>query len=426
MKKRLLEGSILFVSVLKWSLLATIIGIIVGAATSVFLKALNLSISFSNSYDYFFLSMPFVFFLNSFFIYKILPNDNAYSTDKVIENIHIGRSISVASILKAFSLPIMTIASGGSAGKEAPAADIGAGIGSLFGKALRLNKEDIRKLTICGVSAGFSSVFGTPIAGAIFGVEVLFIGSILYDVLLPSFISGIIAYQTSLKLGITYSYTPLNFLPEFSEIFFLKAVASGVFFGMLSFLFVEIVGIAKTLSSKTNIWYPLKGIIGGTILVLLTFVFSKKYLGLGLETIKTSLEGSQIEWYAPFMKIIFTAITLAFCGVGGVITPALFIGSSAGVLFSGFLGTDPSTFSALGLVCVLSGTTNTPIASSIMAIELFGASIAPYASVACVISFLMSGHRSIYPSQVLSIKKSSSIKVEKGSKIKDIHLWFSG
>jgi len=420
MKKRLLESSILFISILKWSLLATIIGLIVGIATSVFLKALNLSISFSNRYDYFFLSIPFVFFLNSFFIYKIFPKDNAYSTDKIIENIHIGKAISLISILKAFSLPIITIASGGSAGKEAPAADIGAGIGSLFGKALKLNKEDIRKLAICGVSAGFASVFGTPIAGAIFGVEVLFIGSLLYEVLLPSFIAGIISYQTSLKLGIVYTYAPLNFLPEFSEIFLLKAIASGVFFGMLAFLFIEAMSIAKTLSNKINIWYPLKGILGGTGVVVLTLAFSKKYLSLGLETIEASLNGSPIEWYAPFVKILFTAITLAFCGVGGVITPALFIGSSAGVLLSGFLKVDPSTFSAIGLVCVLSGTTNTPIASSIMAIELFGASIAPYASVACVISFLMSGHRSIYPSQVLSIKKSTSIKVKQGSKIKDI------
>ncbi|MCM8786905.1 MAG: chloride channel protein, partial [Candidatus Omnitrophica bacterium] len=159
---------------------------------------------------------------------------------------------------------------------------------------------------------------------------------------------------------------------------------------------------------------------GGFVLVVLTFIFSKQFLGLGLETIKSTLEGTTVLWYFFILKIIFTAITLNFGGSGGVITPIFFIGATSGAVLSNLLGVDRVTISAIGLVSVLAGTTNTPIASSIMAIELFGGGIAPYAALSCIISFLVTGHKSIYPSQVLAIKKSSSIQVEIGREINKV------
>jgi H+/Cl- antiporter ClcA len=204
--------------------------------------------------------------------------------------------------------------------------------------------------------------------------------------------------------------------------YFIEVILAGIFFGLCSLLLIEGMKLFKKLSEKITIWAPLKGIAGGFILVILTLLFSKQYLGLGLNAIQTSLEkGEGIIWYAFILKIIFTSVTLNFGGSGGIATPIFFIGSTAGVLFAKLLGLKSSTFAAIGLVAVLAGAANTPISASIMSAELFGVGITPYASVACVISFLMTGYRSVYPSQILAIKKSASIDVEVGKEVEEIH-----
>jgi H+/Cl- antiporter ClcA len=169
----------------------------------------------------------------------------------------------------------------------------------------------------------------------------------------------------------------------------------------------------EELSAKIRIWPPLKGLIGGSLLVIMTLVFSTQCLGLGLETIKNVLEGGHVSKAAFFLKMLFTSITLSFGGSGGIVTPIFFIGTTAGYAFAGIFGLDPTIFSAIGMVSLLAGVANTPISASIMAIELFGASVAPYAATSCVISFLMTGHRSVYPGQILAVPKSPSIKVKR-------------
>jgi H+/Cl- antiporter ClcA len=233
-------------------------------------------------------------------------------------------------------------------------------------------------------------------------------------------VSGIVAFQVSSALGITYFHEPLRFVPLFSSLFFIKVCAAGIFCGLCSLLMIEVLALFEKMSHRLTLWPPLKGLMGGGVLVLLTFLFSTRYLGLGLDTIKDSLEGGAVPAGAFILKIIFTAITLGFGGSGGIITPIFFVGATAGNAFGSVLGFDVSVFAAIGMVALLAGAANTPISSSIMAIELFGPAIGPYAAVACVISFLMTGHRSVYPSQVLSFTKSSSLTVQHGKEMKNI------
>jgi H+/Cl- antiporter ClcA len=290
---------------------------------------------------------------------------------------------------------------------------------------LRFDDHDRKKLVICGISAGFAAVFGTPIAGSIFGVEVLFVGTILYDVLLPSFIAGITAYQVSSAMGIHYFYHPVNLVPQFSELFFLKVILAGVFFGLCAMTLIETLNLGEKLSERLRIWAPFKGLIGGAVLVVLALVFSTHYLGLGLDTIEACLRGEKVAWYSFLLKGAFTSITLNFGGSGGIVTPIFFVGATSGVLYATLMGLNTATFSAIGFVSVLAGSANTPIAASILAVEMFGPTLAPYATVACVISFLMTGHRSVYPSQVLSMQKSGSINVQLGNEMDKIEASFT-
>lgn len=421
MKRRLGEETVLFVSIIKWCVLATCVGIIVGAATTFFLKILNWSTAFAGQYQYYYLILPAALFVSVIVIKYLAPDAEGHGTEKVIEAIH-----KRAGKIKLMVVPvklvttIVTIAAGGSVGKEGPCAQIGGGLASAFADLLRFDDHDRKKLVICGISAGFAAVFGTPIAGAIFGVEVLFVGSILYDVLLPSFIAGIMSFQIASSLGIAYFYHPISFIPVFSEVFFLKVIIAGIFFGICSIMLIEMLQAGEKLSGKLPVWKPWKGVIGGAVLICLTLLFSTQYLGLGLDTISGALNGGKPPWYSFIMKGIFTSVTLNFGGSGGIVTPIFFIGTTAGTFFAEVLRLDTATFAAIGMVSVLAGSANTPIAASIMAVELFGPKVAPYATVACVISFLMTGHRSVYPSQVLAIKKSASIQVEVGKEMEDV------
>jgi H+/Cl- antiporter ClcA len=400
------QGTTLFVAILKWIIYASCIGVIVGFSTGIFLKALGWSISIAGNYSHYFLLLPAALFACELIVRKLAPEAHGHGTEQVIEAVHLrsGKIDPKVIPIKAIAT-IITIAFGGSVGKEGPCAQIGAGMSSLIADIFKLKDEDRKKLVICGISAGFSAVFGTPIAGAIFGIEVIYVGSLLYEVMLASFIAGIISYQVVTLMGVTYTSHLLNIVPQFSETLFLYVILVGILFGICSILMIEIMYWVQKQSLKMPFGAPTKGLIGGFILIGLALIFSTQYLGLGNGLIDSSLQGTPVDWYAFPAKIMFTATTLGFGGSGGIITPIFVVGSTAGALFAQVTGLSIPTFAAIGLVSLLAGTTKTPIASSIMAIELFGASIGPYAAIACIISFIVSGSRSVYPSQIFSLKK---------------------
>lgn len=425
MKQKFIEESVLLVSILKWFVLSSGIGVVVGLSTTLFLKLLYWSVSCTGGYPYYFLFLPLGLFVSGLVTHLLEPDASGYGTEKVIEAVH-KRFGKMNFRIFPFKLAatIITTASGGSVGQVGPCAQIGAVLSSFLGGLFKLDDNDIKKLVICGISAGFASVLGSPIAGAIFGVEVLFVGGIMYEVLLPSFIAGITSYQVSSWLGIHHLYYPVKFIPPFTETFFLQVVISGIFFGICSLILIETLRAGERLSGRMSIWPPLKGLIGGAMLVGLTFIFTTAYLGLGLETIQSAMRGEHVVLYAFLIKALFTSITFGAGGTGGIITPILFVGATAGSLFGNMAGLDQATFSAIGLVSLLAGAANTPIAASILAMELMGQEIAPYAAVACVVSFLMTGHRGVFATQLLYVKKSSSVEVEVGKDLDGLETRF--
>ncbi|MDR0291839.1 MAG: chloride channel protein [Elusimicrobium sp.] len=401
-----------FLNILRWFVLATVIGVIVGVADAAFLTLLDAAAGATNGFPLYFTALPFVLWVVWLLSRRVAKNDTDFSTDAAINKINSYRGISLISTLKAFFLPVFTIAGGGSAGKEAPCADVGAGLASAFSGILNLSPEDRRKLMICGVSAGFAGVFGVPVSGAIFGLEILWVGYIFYEVMFPALVAGITAYQITNALGVTYIYHPIQVIPVFTEGFFIKILIAGVFFGLMSILFIELMKffrvVFRFISFKTsNFW---RAFLGGFVLALIGLLLSPEYLGLGMDTTNGVLTGSEVSHpLGALFKMITTAITFSAGGVGGIVTPIFFIGSQAGAVLSGFLEVDPKTLAALGVVAVLAGSTNAPLAASIMAIELFGPAVAPYATVCCVISFLMTGQRSVFHKQKVSYDKTSDV-----------------
>ncbi len=419
--RELVEGFVLFTSVIKWFILASIVGIIVGASTTFFLVVLEKSISLVTSFKYYYFFLPLSIFLSSLIVYYLAPDAVGHGTERVIRAIHKrAGKIKISVVPVKFIATIITVATGGSAGKEGPCAQIGGGLASTLADLLRFGETDRKKLVICGISAGFSTVFGTPVAGALFGIEVLFIGNLFYDALLPSFVSGIVSFHVAQMLGVSYFYHPLHFAPVFTGSFIIEVVAAGIFLGLTSFVFIEIMEFFNDISKYLKFWSPLKGLIGGLALTVLTLIFTDQYLGLGLDTITNALNGEHVGWCAFVIKMFFTAITLNFGGSGGIVTPIFFIGAAAGALFADLMGLDRATFSAIGLVGVLAGAANTPVSATIMAIELFGAQIAPYTALVCVISYLITGHRSVYPTQIVARSKSPSVSIETGKEVEAI------
>lgn len=391
--------------ILKWFILATVIGVVVGVLDALFLKTLDQCLHLRNQVPLFYIALPLGLYVVALLARKTAKAHKDYSTDSVIKKINEDKPISLLSITKAFFLSIATMVLGGSAGKEAPCADVGAGIGSFLARVLHLSVTDQRKMMICGVSAGFAGVFGVPISGALFGLEVLWVGHIFYEVMFAALVAGITSFQVTSYLGVNYIYHPLAFAPVFSEQFFLKMIVAGVFFGLVSIVFIEISKFTQVLfryiTTRAGMFWTC--IAGGLILVAFGYFVSPLYLGLGMAGINGPLSGAPLASPFGFLyKIITTSVTLAAGGIGGLVTPVFFVGAQAGAMLSEFLRVDAHTLAALGLVAVLAGTANTPLAASVMAIELFGAEIAPYATVACVISFLVTGKQSLYPHQRLA------------------------
>ncbi len=430
--KHVTEQTAIFFSVTKWVFLSSVIGVIIGAVVTLFLKILEYSESSRSllPFDYYYL-LPFALLLTVWLVKTFAPSAEGHGTEKVISAVHKDYGKIDVSVIPVKTLAtVLTIFAGGSVGKEGPGAQIGAGVASLISTMFKFRKGDRKKLVICGISAGFATVFGTPIAGAIFGVEVLIIGVILYDVLLPSFIAGFAAFTTAQLLGIQYTYYDLHFFQDVSLDITLifKVVFAALFFGVVSDIVITTVSQIAKYTKKIPVSLYIKAFGGGVVIVLLTLAVGEQYIGLGLGTIEDALNPNlvnveNIHWYTFLLKTLFTSITLAAGGSGGVITPIFYIGATSGHFLGGIISPEHITlFAALGFVSVLSATTNTPIASTIMAVELFGIDIAHYAALGAVISFLISGHRSIFSSQILAMRKSEMLSVKIGEEVENINI----
>jgi H+/Cl- antiporter ClcA len=422
MKNKFYEEVTLFASVIKWTVYATIVGALAGLATACFLRSLAWTSGELAKIPNYYFFLPLALLASAFLVKWLAPDAAGHGTEKVIEAVHkhMGR-IPLKVVPVKLVATVLTLAFGGSAGKEGPCAQIGAGLASAFGGLLRLEDVDRKKLVICGISAGFATVFGTPVAGALFGLEVLVLGSMMYEVLFPSFVAGIIGYHVATLMGVQYQQHVASLVPHLSGGKFLEIILLGMWCGLIALFLIEMMKFSHKAFDRLTCHYFLKALLGGVLLILIGKFLSPSYLGLGLDSIDAGLKGNVMPVGAVFWKSIATSITLGCGGSGGIVTPIFYIGTAAGNLF-GQIFHEPNLamFSAIGMTALLAGAANTPIAASVMAIELFGPGIAPHAALACMVSYLIVGYRSVYPSQLLGIRKSASHKISIGMPIGEV------
>jgi H+/Cl- antiporter ClcA len=425
---------------IKWILIASPVGAFIGSAVALFLWSLDLATRTRWDHPWLLFMLPLAG-IGIGLLYQVFGRSVEAGNNLIVDQIH-SPGGGVPSRMAPLVLigTIVTHLFGGSAGREGTAVQMGGSIASTVCRCLKLPAHDVRTLLLVGVAAGFGAVFGTPLTGAIFAIEVLALGRMSYDALVPCLIGGIVGDATTTAWGIGHThYSIAAFanlglvatLPRISWKLLGKVSIASAAFGLASVLFAELTHSLTRVFKQAIPWPVLRPAVGGAIVIAMVYLLgTRDYLGIGVTTdphtpggvsIVSCFQAGGATPFSWWWKILFTAVTLSAGFKGGEVTPLFFIGAAMGNTLASLLWAPVDLFAALGFVAVFAGATNTPLACTIMAVELFGkqagllgSGFLTYAAVACFISYLLSGHSGIYLSQRIGTPKmkNSGVPVE--------------
>ena len=394
---------------LRWIVLIFPVSIFIGLVVALFLWVLDLVTTFRWQHLWLLFLLPLAGILISW-LYTKFGKTSSAGTNLVIEEIHkpgVGIPPQLTPLI--FSTTIFTHLFGGSAGREGTAVQMGASIAAQFAGWFKLSIDDRKTLLMCGMSAGFAAVFGTPFAGAVFTFEV--IGGLKYKALLPCLIAGIIAHIICLACGINHTKYIISFIVNSDSFFYnfllLKVIVSGILFGLAARIFSHLTYFIKYKSNQLISVKWMIPVLGAFLIIAISYLLgSSDYLGLGVSnpntagvSILSAFKEGGADKFSWFWKLILTAFTLGMGFKGGEVTPLFFIGATLGNVLAIITGAPIDLLAGLGFIAVFAGASNTPLACTIMGIELFGAENVIYYAVACFIAYCFSGHLGIYSSQ---------------------------
>ena len=387
-------------SLAQWLLLGGLVGALCGGASALFLFLLERATTFRELHPELVYWLPAAGLVIGA-LYARWGQPIRGGNNLVIDTVHeTDKQIPLRMAPMVLVGTVLTHLFGGSAGREGTAVQMGSSLADALAHRLRVDADTRRELLAAGIAGGFGSVFGTPIAGAVFGLEVIVVGRLGYEALLPALVASVVGDIVTRSLGIMHTVYPAPVALPLSGWVVLKWLVFAVAVAVVAILFVEGTHRLKKLLEGRVPWLPVRMALGGLAVVgLWQLVGTNVYLGLGVPTIVRSFVDPQLPELAFAWKLLFTAITLGSGFLGGEVTPLFFIGAALGNVLARLLGLPLDLGAAVGMAALFAAAANTPLALSIMAVELVGASVLPHVAIVATVAYLLTGHRGIYPSQ---------------------------
>ncbi|MFT4001147.1 MAG: DUF190 domain-containing protein [Rhizobium sp.] len=407
-------------TLLKWAAAVIPMAAAVGSLCALFLWALDRATETRFEYPFLLFALPVAGFFIAL-VYHWIGRSAEGGNNLIVDQIHepgAGVPLRMAPLILVST--VLTHLFGGSAGREGTAVQLGGSLASAVGKAFRLDSSEIRLMLMAGIAAGFGAVFGTPIAGAVFALEVLTVGRIQYEALIPCLIAAVTGDWVCHLWGIHHVAYPIAFgsgAPfELDIKLFAEVAVAGIAFGLIGQIFAETSHGLQTLWKRLFPFAPFRPVVGGLLVIGLVYALgTRSYLGLGVwspnpadPTILGFFDPSRADYWSWLLKLVFTVITLSAGFKGGEVTPLFFIGAALGHAIAQLIGAPVDLFAGLGFVAVFAAASNTPLACTIMGLELFGAGNTVYIATACFIAYVFSGHSGIYLSQRIGVPKNDA------------------
>ncbi len=399
------KASLTYVKTLvKWALLATCVGLFGGFFGSIFHECIDIATELRGEHRWLLYLLPVGGAVIAG-LYDCARKQGKIDTNRVLEAVRTEEKVPFLMAPLIFISTVLTHLLGGSAGREGAALQLGGSIGYRMGKIFRLNSSNMHLIVMAGMSAVFSALFGTPLTAAFFAIEVVSVGIVQYAALVPCVVSSLVAFGVAQWFGISPVRFDMVAFPALSVEVVLKAAVLAVLCALVSILFCVAMKKCEHYMEKLLPNKYVRAVGGAVLVILLTLlVGTYAYNGAGMDVITRALSG-EARPEAFLLKILFTAITISAGFKGGEIVPAFFIGSTFGCVVSSILGLDAGFAAAIGFVALFCGVVNCPVASLLLALEVFGAEGILIFAVVCAVSYMMSGCFGLYKSQKIVYAK---------------------
>ena len=422
LRETAVDGSIYLKMMVKWSLLAAVAGVVCGLLGTLFHYCVDFATEMNHAHGWLLFLLP-VSGVVIVFLYHRCGVYQDEGTNRVILSLRSTKDVPANMTFLIFAGTVLTHLCGGSSGREGAALQIGGSMGYLLGRIFHLDQNEKRIITMCGMSALFSALFGTPLAAAVFSIEVVTVGVMNYMALLPCVISSTIAYAIAGTCGITPMAFTITEIPSLSVVSVLQVFAVTLAASLLAALFVKGLHFYSHILGEHVQSAYLRVVIGGLLIIALTLLCrTRDYNGAGTAVIELSFTG-QVVWYACLLKLLFTVITMGSGFKGGEIIPSFFIGATMGNVLGSLIGMPASFGAAIGMISVFCCVVNCPIASMIISIELFGSGGLIYFALACALGYLVSGYFSLYSTQRFVHSKTPMHHTDERDYSKDAEAW---
>ena len=391
-------------TLLRWLLVSGLTGVACGLVGAAFYYVVSFVTAARQAHGWLLFCLP----LAGLFIvwsYRVLGMENDSGTNQIIASVRSGEKPPLRLALLIFVSTALTHLTGGSAGREGAALQIGGSVAASIGRLLRLGERNMNLIVMCGMSAVFSALFGTPLSATVFSLEVVSVGIVHYSALFPCLLASLVTTGVTRLLGVHPEGYVLMGGPALDWQFMLRTGLLAVACALLSMAFCVLMHKTNHLYKKYLPNQYLRVLAGAAILIVLTLlVGSRDYNGAGGDIIEAALAGHAVP-YAFLLKMLFTAVTLGAGFRGGEIVPTFFVGATFGCAAAPLLGLDPAFGGAIGMIALFCGVTNCPLASIFLSIELFGSSHVLFFALACALSYLLSGKFSLYSAQKIVYSK---------------------